>query len=294
MQRSLRMFTGGSSECTVREKNIGVYRDSSDERFYDYYAKASQSRETLERFVGIRECILRIVEDNALSAGVPLKVADIGCGAGTQCMIWAERGHDVHGLDVNEALVELARARATSAGYVIDFQVGSAVNLPWARESMDICLIAELLEHVADWEACLDECERILKPGGVLFVSTTNKLCPIQQEFNLPMYSWYPAAIKRYVERLAVTSRPGIANFAKYPAVNWFSFYSLRAECGRRGLQSMDRFEIMNLAERAPIAKIIVLLIKRIPWVRWLAHVATLGTIVVAIKEASAENNRDA
>jgi 2-polyprenyl-3-methyl-5-hydroxy-6-metoxy-1,4-benzoquinol methylase len=39
-------------------------------------------------------------------------VADIGCGAGTQSIMWAQKGHEVHGLDINAQLVELAAKRA--------------------------------------------------------------------------------------------------------------------------------------------------------------------------------------
>ena len=87
-----------------------------------------------------------------------LDVADIGCGAGTQSFLWAELGHNVHGLDVNQPLLEVARQRAGESRCSIDFQLGSATELPWADQSMDVCLLLELLEHVSEWQACLQEC----------------------------------------------------------------------------------------------------------------------------------------
>ena len=121
----------------------------------------------------------------------------------------------------------------------------------------------ELLEHVSEWEACLDEFARILKPNGILFLSTTNKLCPSQSEFNLPFYSWYPVFAKRYCERLALTSRPQIANYATYPAVNWFSFYSLKKLLLSRGFHSMDRFDIAALTKSGRTARVIISLIRK-------------------------------
>ena len=155
-----------------------------------------------------------------------LRVADIGCGAGTQSLLWAELGHSVFGLDVNAPLVEVAQRRAAERGLPVDFRVGTATALPLEDSSVDVCLLPELLEHVPDWEACLREAARSLDVGGLLYVSTTNVLCPVQSEFNLPLYSWYPSFVKRRYERLAVTTRPAIANYAKYPAVNWFTFYA--------------------------------------------------------------------
>src|SRR5262249_59286320 len=87
----------------------------------------------------------------------PSHVADIGCGAGTQSRLWAEIGCQVHGLDVNERLIELAKIRSTQAGYNIDFRVGSSVSLPWSDGSMQVCLAIELLEHVSEWQKSLSE-----------------------------------------------------------------------------------------------------------------------------------------
>src|SRR5262249_8427689 len=164
------------------------------------------------------------------------------------------------------------------------FRVGSAVELPWADDSMDVCLVPELLEHVAEWKTCLHEFARILRPTGILFLTTTNKLCPIQQEFNLPLYSWYPAPLKRHYERLAVTTRAELVNFARYPAVNWFSFYSLRAVLTPAGFQCMDRFDVMDLSKKSTLARLIVSVVQAVSCLRWLAHVATPSTTVVAIK----------
>lgn len=151
---------------------------------------------------------------------------------------------------------------------------------------MDVCLALGFLEHVAPWETCLDELIRVLRPGGVLFVSTTNKLCPIQQEFNLPLYSWYPRALKRRYEKLASSVRPALANYTSCPAVNWFTFYSLRDSLAARGCRSMDRFDLVDLSDKGSARRIIIHAVRRILLLRWLAHVATPYTIVAAIKQA--------
>src|SRR5262245_11925833 len=95
----------------------------SHPEFYDYYATESLLPRTRDRFRRIRDTILRVTPI-AESARV-YSVADIGCGAGSQSILWAELGHRVHGLDVNAQLLDLARKRATGAGYNIEFVVGS-------------------------------------------------------------------------------------------------------------------------------------------------------------------------
>lgn len=257
------------------------YEHGTHEAFFRYYSEQSLEARTRERFLALREMVCRQIESGKKIA---LDVADIGCGAGTLSQLWAELGHQVYGLDVNAPLIELAQQRANEKNLHIDFQIGSATDLPWSDQSMDVCLVPELLEHIAQWEICLDEFSRILRPGGVLYISTTNRLCPIQEEFNLPLYSWYPAPLKRYYERLAVTDRPEIANYAKYPAVNWFTFYSLRAALDRRGLTAKDRFDVMDLSKKSAAQRLLVGLIRTLPPLRFLAQFATSYLAVIAIK----------
>jgi len=253
----------------------------TEDPFVKYYAEASTTEATLERFRAVYDLIARVREHSAGKTAA-LDVADIGCGAGAQCLIWAQAGHRVHGLDINAALIDIAKQRAQEQGHAVDLRVGSAVSLPWPDASMDVCLLPEVLEHVREWQACLDEGMRILKPGGLLYVSTANYLCPVQMEFDLPLYGWYPAPLKRYFERRSVTDWPELVNHAQYPAVNWFSFYSLQRYLAKCGFESRDRFQVMKLEGRSwPIAAVLKI-VRAVPLLRWLGQVATPGVVVVA------------
>lgn len=259
--------------------NTGTHQD-----FYTYYERQSSGDIALQRFDTIQAALLRVLGQ----PDAPLRVADIGCGAGTQCRLWAAKGHHVSGADINEALIGLARRRASQAGMAIQFSVASATALPWDDASMDLCIAPELLEHVVDWQACLSEMVRVLRPGGALFISTSNKLCPKQEEFALPLYSWYPAPLKRHYERLARTTRPELAGYATYPAVNWFTFYGLRRHLAGYGLRSMDRFDMIDLTRHGRLAGALVRLVRGVPPLRWLGHVATSYTVLLAIKPGPA------
>jgi 2-polyprenyl-3-methyl-5-hydroxy-6-metoxy-1,4-benzoquinol methylase len=267
----------GEANRQANSWDHGTHQD-----FYDYYARESESEATQQRFRGIQAAVLRVAAQTGMAA--PFDVADIGCGAGTQCRLWAESGHRVVGVDVNEPLIQLAAKRAAEQGLDIKFDIGTATALPWPDRSMDVCLVPELLEHVADWQSCVNEAARILRPGGLLYLSTTNFLCPKQQEFNLPLYSWYPGMLKRYCERLAVTTHPAIANYAKYPAVNWFSFYGLRDYLKPLGFRCLDRFHLIDTAGKSRFAQSIVSALRGIPPLRFLGHLATPSTYLVGVK----------
>jgi 2-polyprenyl-6-hydroxyphenyl methylase/3-demethylubiquinone-9 3-methyltransferase len=268
----------------MSSKTDSITDNDERDRFVDYYAEESLSSTTVERFEATRDAVLRTL-GRRKDPSDPLIVADIGCGAGTQSIIWARQGHQVLGVDINEALLELGRARAEQEGLNIDLQPGSATSLPWPDASVDVCLLPELLEHVADWQTVLDEAIRVLKEDGLLYISTSNYLCPVQAEFDLPLYSWYPGFVKRRYERLSITTRPELVNFAEYPAVNWFSFYSLRSALHNRGMSDVfDRFDIADVAGKNPLARIIFSSIRAIPPLRFLAHMGTPYTVVIAIR----------
>lgn len=265
---------------------------TSSDKFVEYYASESLSTETMERFSGIKRAIERAAEIFALSPG-PWSVADVGCGAGTQCRLWAHDGHDVHGIDINEELVLLGRQRAIEEGLTLHLEIGSATALPWPDASMDICLCPELLEHVEDWQGVMNELTRVVRPGGIVYLSTTNQLCPSQQEFTLPAYSWYPKKLKHHYERLSTSTRPELANYAKYPAVNWFTYYQLRNYLQARSFTCLDRFDIAAATDRGFMRNTLLATIKALAPLRFLGQVATPGTILFAQKLPSAPARPD-
>ena len=64
---------------------VGEFDPSSDRRFIDYYAKESQSVETVERFARIMARSLQFI--SSLEAKPPLDVIDVGCGAGARAAV---------------------------------------------------------------------------------------------------------------------------------------------------------------------------------------------------------------
>ena len=261
--------------------------NNDDIRFVNYYTAPSQTNKAANRAKGIMDVLLRTRKIMGLNQE-GLAVADIGCNSGAQSRLWLENKHTVCGIDISSKLINIAKDRNKEFANQCTFDVCSATKLPWADNMFDICLLPEILEHVDDWNACLKEAIRVLKPGGSIFLSTTNVLCPIQQEYDLPLYSWYPPKIKRYFERKSVTTSPHLVNFTNLPAVHWFNPYFIKNQLDKLGVTTLDRFDLIDRKRIWIGYKFLVYCTLKIPPMRFIGHVLTPSTTIIGNKRSQA------
>ena len=95
-----------------------------------------------------------------------LKVLEIGCGIGTDGAQFARAGADYTGIDLTEAVIDLARIRFAASGLRGKFQVSDAEKLDFAADTFDLVYSHGVLHHTPDIEAAISEIHRVLKPGG--------------------------------------------------------------------------------------------------------------------------------
>jgi SAM-dependent methyltransferase len=101
----------------------------------------------------------------------PLRVLDVGCGAGDFCARLAAAGHDVTGLDAEPRHVELARERQRAqGGPPCRFEVGT-IEAYRADEPFDCVLAVDVLEHIEDDRAAFRGLVGSLRPGGLVLVT---------------------------------------------------------------------------------------------------------------------------
>jgi len=99
------------------------------------------------------------------------RVLDIACGEGYGAAALQKAGAaHVTGVDISEAVCLHARNK-----YGIDAKPGNAERIPLGEGSVDVVVSFETIEHVPSPSRFLDECVRVLAPGGRLIMSTPNK-----------------------------------------------------------------------------------------------------------------------
>jgi len=124
-----------------------------------------------EKYLSIRE-IERSSKEYAIHAvprGSKLKVLDIGCGTGVNSQKIVSMGHVVEGVDLSEEAIKRYRDLGFT-GHCLDIERGSFLS----SDSYDVVFCSEVIEHLTVPAVVLNDFYRILKPGGVLILSTPN------------------------------------------------------------------------------------------------------------------------
>jgi 2-polyprenyl-6-hydroxyphenyl methylase / 3-demethylubiquinone-9 3-methyltransferase len=124
----------------------------------------------------IRDAACRKFERNVRSLNClsGLRVLDIGCGAGLLCEPLSRLGAQVIGVDPSASNIAAAKLHADKGHLSIDYRCTTVEEID-PRERFDIVLAMEVVEHVADVGVFLSRCAAMLKPNGLMVVSTLNR-----------------------------------------------------------------------------------------------------------------------
>lgn len=117
--------------------------------------------------------LLRLVDFNGWR-GRP--VLEVGCGAGVDLARFAKGGAIVTGVDLTESAIALARANFAQQNLTGTFEVADGESLPFPDETFDFVFAHGVVQYTAHPKRLVDECRRVLKPGGQAVFQVYNRV----------------------------------------------------------------------------------------------------------------------
>ena len=175
----------------------------------------------------------------------PGKLLDVGCGGGRFLNRMKKRGWQVEGIDFDEQATKRVTVR-----YGIKTHVGDLTQCGLPANSFDAITMSQTIEHLYDPDATLHECLRILKPGGLLVMTTPNVMSLGATEFGAFWRGWEPP---RHLHLFSVESLRRLAQSAgfevtearTYSAGSAVVYRVSRSNQQARKLSWLDEFNLL-------------------------------------------------
>jgi len=183
-----------------------------------------------------------------------------------------------------EPVADFAASARDYLGEPEAIREGSAEHLPVDDGSQRLVIMENVLEHVDSPARALAEAFRALAPGGVAYVSTTNRLAVSNGEFTLRFFQWLPRLVKESYIHHHLHFEPALARYTSRPAVHWFTYAGL-CDLGRtagfyRFYSKLDLLASTDAAIRKSRLRGAVLDRARLhPWLRSIALTQKGGSI---------------
>lgn len=148
-------------------------------------------------------------------------VLSIGCGLAVELLLLRKQGYNTIGLDPERSFLRKGK-KGGNADYFIQ-AVGE--QIPLHDGIFDLVLLFEVLEHVMNPALVLNEINRLLKPGGILFVTVPNRFYPFETHgiqicqkqihnllgIGIPFFSMAPSFLRRRFERARIYTKAELA-----------------------------------------------------------------------------------
>jgi len=149
------------------EKSWHARYENWASKYKDDHLIAGWSAEGLSRRLAL---VLSLIKDLSLKPGS--LVLDLGAGAGTYTRAISNIGHTCLGLDYSKRVIEAAKEKGKGEHYI----QGEAYNLPFRANVFDAVVCIGVLQSLKDPEYALGEMQRVLMPGGHLFLDGLSRI----------------------------------------------------------------------------------------------------------------------
>jgi len=183
----------------------------------------------------------------------PAQILELGCGHGSFVALMRQAGYDARGVEMSPWIVDFARRT-----FGIPIEVGPVEVLDVPRESLDVIVLMDVLEHLADPLETIGYCLRLLRPDGLLIVQTPSWDESLGHEEMLEKSAPFLHVLQPE-EHLYLMSRRSVSAFANRLGVNHLQFepaifahYDMCVVLSRSPLVCHDRASQERALQAAP------------------------------------------
>ncbi len=211
----------------------------------DYFIGSNEGDPLAQQFDRVKRATARLQLDEIQSyvqaSGAAVRLLEIGCGFGNFLLEAQMRGYNVQGVEFSVVAAGIANKRL---GGVV--QTGSLEDAALPENSFDICVVADVIEHVREPARFLLHVRRCLKERGALFIAT-----PSLDSWSAKLLGSHWMEYKRehlfYFNRVTLQKMLSEAGFA-----------NIRITSGKKVLTAayiIGHFEMFPVAVITPIAR---------------------------------------
>ena len=129
------------------------------------------------------------------------RVLDVGCGAGTDLVRFAQGGAIVSGVDLSPSAIALARQNFAQRGLSADLHEADGEHLPFGDNSFDVVFAHGVVQYTSNDQALVNECRRVLTPGGTAVFQVYNRISwlnALSKVMKTPLEHEDAPVLKRY------------------------------------------------------------------------------------------------
>src|SRR4051812_12154974 len=178
----LRQTVPSSEDPEVREHTEGYLAQRGQVTLPQFQQEFDAHRRRFQKFVPLEH---------------GTRVLEVGVGTGWFLILCARLGAQVSGVELNPIIAEHAREFGREQGHELDITVGNISDVELPKDAFDIVVGMSVFEHVQAYGAAMANIHRALRPGGLFYMSSTNKFAPRSGEFHFPLYGWMPFELRR-------------------------------------------------------------------------------------------------
>lgn len=142
--------------------------------------------------------IMKLIEGRKSLGGA--RLLEIGTGGGFIAALLSEQV----GSEGEVWSVDIEDMRQETDGY--NFKLVEGTELPFEDDGFDVVISNHTIEHVGDSDAQLvhlREIARVLRPGGLAYLSSPSRWAFVEPHFKVPLLSWFPPSARTRVVRLS-------------------------------------------------------------------------------------------